>query len=1087
MKPMTLRLLSALLALTLLAGMLPAALAAAPEPFSAPENALPSGESSSPEPGETTEPDPSPEPEPEPKPVPVASVSLDKSSLTLDAGETAALKASVQPDDAANRGVQWSSDRPEVASVSSTGVVTARAAGTATITVTTDDGGKTDSCTVTVREAVRPGVTVSPGSYTLAPGQSVALSAATVPQGQSVLWSSSDSSVAEVDPSTGRVTAKSPARQSTAVITATFNYNGANYRDACTVTVTPAAVPTLPQTAAVQVGKSVTLTVSGLPAGASVSWSGGTSALRLSGSSGASVTAAAGQLSGKSAVVSVTAAVTYGGQTTRLTCRVTVTPGAVQDITYKNIQPGQEQALRAQDFQSVCRAVYGHELRSVAFRKVTGGELLYSGRPVSLSSDAFSPSELGRLSVQAVSGSAGGAVLSYDAVDTDNNRYSGSVKLTLSGGSAGAVKYAAPAGGAALFRRDDFQSVCRAAAGGTLDYVTFRLPSASKGTLYHSFDSRAGTGTALRERDVCCYAPGRRDIGLDTVAFVPAKGFEGALSIPFDGRNTAGKRFSGTVELTIGTVGQQGDVTYKIPVNGAAALDDRDFSDLCRTAAGGSLDYIRFSQLPASSKGILYHKYGKTGQREAGRDTSYFRASSPYLDELTFVPARDFEGAVSIPFTGRNTAGKSFSGTLVIRVGSGTSASVVLEGETGRPVRFDSDPFQRFCREETGESLDYLAFDAPSDRRAGELRYRYGRSGEKAAGTGKYYRDGDPALSDLTFVPDSPSGAVSIPFTGRSTGGKSFSGAVSIRYAAPRAPEVVRLASDGTAVALRSADFTAAWAARGGKPLSSVRFTLPDSRSGRLYYDYTGPGRYRSAVTAEADYSLSGLFPLDKVVFQPRAEFSGVATISYTGTDAAGGLCQGVLQVTVTPPASTARFRDMAGYGWAVPGVEFMSAYGITTGTNDGSTFSPGWTMTRGDYVLMLVRAFGFTASGGAGFNDVPAGLWYSDALATARALGIIEADANGSFRPADPVTREDSMLFLYRAMQKSGRTLPGAHDTYLNRCPDGAAVSGYARSAMAALTQAGVIQGDQAGRLNPQSTLTRAEMAVILHRGLTL
>ena len=68
----------------------------------------------------------------------------------------------------------------------------------------------------------------------------------------------------------------------------------------------------------------------------------------------------------------MTADVSYGGQRTRLTCQVTVNPGSVQDITYKNTQAGGEQALRQQDFQSVCRAVYGYDLKSVTFRKVSG-------------------------------------------------------------------------------------------------------------------------------------------------------------------------------------------------------------------------------------------------------------------------------------------------------------------------------------------------------------------------------------------------------------------------------------------------------------------------------------------------------------------------------------------------------------------------------------------------------------------------------------------------------------------------------------------------------------------------------------------
>lgn len=152
--------------------------------------------------------------------------------------------------------------------------------------------------------------------------------------------------------------------------------------------------------------------------------------------------------------------------------------------------------------------------------------------------------------------------------------------------------------------------------GGTLDFVTFSRPASSKGTLYCDFNSRTGDGTALRDKDACYYSPSRRQIDLDTVAFVPDRKFEGTVSIPFTGRNTSGKTFSGSVELTVGTAGK-GDVTYKVPVNGSVALDDRDFNDLCRDTAGGTLDYIRFNDLPSSAKGTLYHQYNKSGQREA--------------------------------------------------------------------------------------------------------------------------------------------------------------------------------------------------------------------------------------------------------------------------------------------------------------------------------------------------------------------------------------------------------------------------------------------------------------------------------------
>ena len=80
----------------------------------------------------------------------VASVSLNKTSVTLGVGNTTTLKATVLPTTASLKDVIWSSSNPTVASVSQSGVVTANAEGTATITVTTRDGGYTATCKVTV-------------------------------------------------------------------------------------------------------------------------------------------------------------------------------------------------------------------------------------------------------------------------------------------------------------------------------------------------------------------------------------------------------------------------------------------------------------------------------------------------------------------------------------------------------------------------------------------------------------------------------------------------------------------------------------------------------------------------------------------------------------------------------------------------------------------------------------------------------------------------------------------------------------------------------------------------------------------------
>lgn len=83
--------------------------------------------------------------------VSVTGVSLDKTSAELEVGDTLKLTATIEPADATNQNVSWSSSNVEVATVEN-GTVTAKAVGTAVITVKTADGGKEATCTITVKE-----------------------------------------------------------------------------------------------------------------------------------------------------------------------------------------------------------------------------------------------------------------------------------------------------------------------------------------------------------------------------------------------------------------------------------------------------------------------------------------------------------------------------------------------------------------------------------------------------------------------------------------------------------------------------------------------------------------------------------------------------------------------------------------------------------------------------------------------------------------------------------------------------------------------------------------------------------------------
>lgn len=177
-----------------------------------------------------------------PKPVvKVSGVSLNRSNLTFSSnGETFDLKATVRPANATNARVSYTSSDPLVATVSSTGVVTARDEGSCTITVKTADGNYTDSCRVVVKYP-EPEIihveSVSLSSKSLRfeeKNRTVSLSATVLPmdaENRSVVWSSSNTSVARVD-SLGNVTSVS---NGTCIITVR-SLDGSKV-DTCAVTV----------------------------------------------------------------------------------------------------------------------------------------------------------------------------------------------------------------------------------------------------------------------------------------------------------------------------------------------------------------------------------------------------------------------------------------------------------------------------------------------------------------------------------------------------------------------------------------------------------------------------------------------------------------------------------------------------------------------------------------------------------------------------------------------------------------------------------------------------------------------------------
>jgi O-glycosyl hydrolase len=152
--------------------------------------------------------------------VAVTGVSVSPATATVGVNSSTQLMATVAPANATNQNVTWSSSNAAVATVNSSGVVTGIAAGTATITVKTQDGDKTATSAITVNTIAVTGVAVTPTSASIFAGQTQQLAATVSPSNasnMSVTWSSSNTAVATVN-STGLVTG---ITQGTATITVT--------------------------------------------------------------------------------------------------------------------------------------------------------------------------------------------------------------------------------------------------------------------------------------------------------------------------------------------------------------------------------------------------------------------------------------------------------------------------------------------------------------------------------------------------------------------------------------------------------------------------------------------------------------------------------------------------------------------------------------------------------------------------------------------------------------------------------------------------------------------------------------------------
>ena len=180
-----------------------------------------------------------------------------------------------------------------------------------------------------------------------------------------------------------------------------------------------------------------------------------------------------------------------------------------------------------------------------------------------------------------------------------------------------------------------------------------------------------------------------------------------------------------------------------------------------------------------------------------------------------------------------------------------------------------------------------------------------------------------------------------------------------------------------------------------------------------------------------------------------------------------------------TPAPVALPFTDVKSGNWFYDAVKYAYVQGLMTGTS-ATTFAPNGTMNRAMIVTVLYRLEKSPAVTGASkFTDVPAGQWYSDAVAWAAANKIVNGYDETTFGPMNAVTREQMAAILFRYEQVKGLENVTLEEN-LNRFPDQNKISAYAIPALQWAVGQKIINGNADGTLDPTGTATRAQVAQI-------
>ena len=484
-----------------------------------------------------------------------------------------------------------------------------------------------------------------------------------------------------------------------------------------------------------------------------------------------------------------------------------------------------------------------------------------------------------------------------------------------------------------------------------------------------------------------------------------------------------------------------------------------------------------------SSNGTLYIKYSSRNEVEFEKDdlegVKFYYSDEEYgdydLDDLSFVAGEDFDEVVTLEFRAWYDEEKYVDGLVTVTSvdlsESESTADILFSTTAGTALQINANTIARFFKEQHPSStLESVTLTGVP--KTGSLHYDYynSKNAKELTKTNcddeAFYLDpgkNQKSLSALTYIPKGSNYCVSIPFTAAGSGKKAAEGTILISVTNAAVSEVYGVTPKNTTVTLpASAIYSAVYSAT-GTALSSIQLLeMPDSTVGSV--NISG-GYVSTKADTDTKYTYaSGSNAMSNLRFVPASNYTGSAEIPYVAYDkngnaiAWGKFCVGVV-------SSVKKFSDIASSTWCYKYVTELSDAGVIGGYTDGS-FKPNDTVTYGAALKLVMLAAGYSEQA-----PVSGGHTFSGYLAKAKSDGLV----SGNIDLSKPITRLQIAQLAAKAMELSTGNLPSTKpftdtsDVYVQALNAAGIIEGYFANG--------------SYTYKPSNTLTRGQLSAIVWR----